>query len=412
MAHQPVRGTRDIYGQELKNFISIIAKARSMAALYGFEDFETPIFESTDVFKRTLGDTSDIVTKEMYTFEDKGGDFLTLRPEGTAGVARAAISNGMLRETPLKFFYQGPMFRHERPQKGRYRQFYQMGVELIGAASPVADAEVIALGYSILKSLGLHNNVTLELNTLGDNESRKNYRSALTAHFKSCATSLSEESQQRIDKNPLRILDSKSEQDQHWVAIAPKFSDFLNETSKKFFSDVRSHLDRLKIPYTLNEKLVRGLDYYAHTVFEFTTKDLGAQNAVMSGGRYDGLIEMMGGTATPGVGWGAGLDRLSLLLKPMEEKPAVVGVVPVDESVESTALLILETLRENGIAATMPYSGNLSKRFKKLDRLNCSGVVVISSNDENHVEYKDFKNGTQNKIELKDLLSLLKKGLS
>ena len=402
---QPVRGTRDLYGPELKSMLHIVEQSRQVAEHYGFEDFETPIFESTDVFKRTLGDTSDIVTKEMYTFEDKGGDFLTLRPEGTAGIARAAISNGMLRETPLKFFYHGPMFRHERPQKGRYRQFYQMGVELLGVASPLADAEVIAMGWAMLKKLGLGENVTLELNTLGDTESRKAYRETLTLYFKSCQGSLSPDSIQRIDKNPLRILDSKAEQDQDLIAKAPKFSEHLNAESKEFFSQVREYLDALKIPYKINEKLVRGLDYYSHTVFEFTTTDLGAQNAVLSGGRYDGLIKMMGGAHTPGVGWAAGLDRLALLMKPVEKKNAVIGVVPFDDTAETPALVIAQKLRDLKIPTRMPYSGNLSKRFKKLDRENCLGAIVVFNENPLRYEFKDFSSGTQTTMEFSAMMS-------
>jgi histidyl-tRNA synthetase len=410
MSLQAVRGTRDLTGDEIRSFLKIIDLARKNSELYGFEEIETPIFESTDVFKRTLGDASDIVTKEMYTFIDKGGDSLTLRPEGTASVARSVISQNLFRELPLKYFYQGPMFRHERPQKGRYRQFYQMGAELIGIASPVADAEVIGLAWNILRDLGLENNITLEINSLGDIESRQNYRKALTDYFKKIAPQLSEESQNRIDKNPLRILDSKSEQDKAFVEKAPRMLDFLNESSRKFFTDLQDFLKVLQIPFSINEKLVRGLDYYCHTVFEFTTKDLGAQNAVLSGGRYDGLIEMMGGPSTPAVGWAAGVDRLCLLSQLKHDAPLVIGVVPLAPENESEALRILEDLRKNKIAAQMPYSGNLSKRLKKLDRVNCAAAIIVGGDEEARaeVQVKNFKASSQQCVAKKNLLTFLK----
>lgn len=409
MSLQPVRGTRDLRGAELQSFIKIIRTARQVASLYQFEEIETPIFEFTDVFKRTLGDVSDIVTKEMYTFEDRSGDMITLRPEGTASIARSVISNQMFRDLPLKYFYQGPMFRHERPQKGRFRQFYQMGVELIGVASPVADAEIISMGWSILKALGLEKNITLELNSLGDKESRDNYRKELVKYFNKHRTQLSEDSQTRLEKNPLRILDSKSEQDQKIVDGAPFAHDFFTKEAKEFFAQLCKHLQAIGIPYELNSKLVRGLDYYGHTVFEFTTTDLGAQNAVLSGGRYDQLIETMGSQSTPGVGWAAGIDRLSLLYKLSEQPKALVGVVPFSSENESEALRLLELLHSNNTRATMPYSGNLSKRLKKLSRLNCTVVIIVGGEEEakNQVQIKDMTKGEQAAINKDQVLNYI-----
>jgi histidyl-tRNA synthetase len=410
MSLQSVRGTRDLTGDEIRSFLKIIAIARRQSEIYGFEEIETPIFESTEVFKRTLGDASDIVTKEMYTFIDKSGDSLTLRPEGTASVARSLISQNLFRDLPIKYFYQGPMFRHERPQKGRYRQFYQMGAELVGVASPIADAEVIGLAWNILSELGLEKNISLEINSLGDTESRKNYREALSTYFKGLRDQLSEESQNRIDKNPLRILDSKSEQDKPFVEKAPRMQDFLNETSKSFFDDLQKYLNILNIPFVINEKLVRGLDYYCHTVFEFTTKDLGAQNAVLSGGRYDGLIEMMGGPSTPAVGWAAGVDRLTLLAQLKHDAPLVIGVVPLAPEFESESLRILQDLRKNKIAAQMPYTGNLSKRLKKLDRVNCAAAIIVGGEEDGRgeVQVKNFKGGSGQSVNKKELLNFLK----
>lgn len=413
MALQPIRGTRDLTGDELKTFLHIIATARNVANLYGFSEIETPIFESTEVFSRTLGDTSDIVTKEMYTFVDKSGDSLTLRPEGTAGVARSLISQSLFRDLPVKYFYQGPMFRHERPQKGRYRQFYQLGVELVGVASPVADAEVISMGWTLLEKLGVTEQVQLELNSIGDTASRNHYRQILKDYFQACFTQLSPESQQRIDKNPMRILDSKSEQDREWIQKAPQMQDSLNTESKEFYARLCELLTTLKIPFKQNQKLVRGLDYYCHTVFEFTTTALGAQNALLSGGRYDGLIEMMGGPATAGVGWGAGIDRLALLSALPKEASQMIGVVPLNPENETEAVRLLEDLRRHGISAQMPYSGNLSKRLKKLDRLPCAGVLIVGGDEEarKEVQFKNFKTGTSQPVLKSALIENLKKEL-
>lgn len=413
MALQPVRGTRDLSGDELRTFLHIIQTAREVSKIYGFSEIETPLFEATDVFSRTLGDTSDIVTKEMYTFTDKSGDSLTLRPEGTAGVARSIISQSLFRDLPLKYFYQGAMFRHERPQKGRYRQFYQMGVELVGVPSPVADAEVISMAWTIFNKLALQQKIQLELNSIGDSESRKNYRQLLYDYFKSCLKELSEESQQRLDKNPLRILDSKSEQDQKWVQSAPKMQESLNTESKEFFARLCELLNTLQIPYTLNNKLVRGLDYYCHTVFEFTTTALGAQNAVLSGGRYDGLIQTMGGPPTPGVGWGGGIDRLALLASLPEDTTQIIGVIPLEPENETECVRLLEELRNHSIPAQMPYSGNLSKRLKKLDRLPCLGALIVGGDEESRgdVQFKNFKTGTSTALNKNQLLTYLKKEL-
>lgn len=400
MGLQPIKGTRDLRGDEIKAFRKIVRTAQELLPLYGFEEIETPIFESSQVFSKTLGEASDIVMKEMYTFTDKGEDVITLRPEGTAGVARAIISGNMFHDLPLKLFYSGPMFRRERPQKGRYRQFYQMGVELVGVPTAVADFEVIRLGWKILEKLGLLDSITLEINSIGDDDSRARYKEALVSYFGGVKSQLSEDSQQRIERNPLRILDSKSEQDAPFIAKAPRLEEHLNAESKTFFENVQTLLQNAGVKFTVNDRLVRGLDYYCHTVFEFTTNALGAQNAVMSGGRYDGLISMMGGPATAGVGWGAGIDRLALLYmaKPSEQpQPSTIGVVALGAEMDIEAARIMDTLRSAGIAAQMPYTGNLSKRFKKLERLNCAGAIVVGGDEEknNMVQFKNFASGEQ-----------------
>ncbi len=312
----------------MRRFRRVVEVARAAAERYGYLEIATPIFEFSDVFKRTLGDTSDIVTKEMYTFTDKGGETLTLRPEGTAGIMRALISGGLRQHLPLKYFTYGPMFRYERPQAGRMRQFHQLDIELLGVAQPAGDVEVISCGAAILRDLGVLERTVLELNTLGDSESRTAYRQALVDYFTGHSSKLSQDSRDRLTRNPLRILDSKDEGDRALIKGAPVFGDFLNQASSEFFAGVQAGLDTLGIAYQLNPRLVRGLDYYCHTAFEFTTTELGAQGTVMAGGRYDGLAALMGGPATPGIGWAAGIERLSMMMAQDTSARRAIAVVP------------------------------------------------------------------------------------
>jgi histidyl-tRNA synthetase len=392
---------------------AVVETARAVAERYGFQEMATPIFEFTEVFKRTLGDTSDIVTKEMYTFvmggekaaKDEEGARITLRPENTAGVARAFISGGLAQQVPLKVFYAGPMFRHERPQKGRQRQFHQIGVELIGVPQPLADVEVIACGAHILETLGLSDAVTLELNTLGDPESRTAYRAALVDYFSSHSEALSEDSRDRLTRNPLRILDSKDEDDRRLVAGAPLFDDYLNSESRDFFAAVREGLESIGIAYSLNPRLVRGLDYYCHTAFEFTTDRLGAQSAVMAGGRYDGLIETMGGPATPGVGWASGVERLAMLLAKAPAAPRPIVVVPVGEAAQATALKVLQELRHAGHVVEMGYSGNLKKRLQRANKMNARAALLFGDEElaAGSATLRDLDSGEQELVSLNRL---------
>ncbi len=301
---QPVRGTHDLLPDEMRRYRRVAETARLAAECFGYQEMATPIFEFSEVFKRTLGDTSDIVTKEMYTFTDRGGETITLRPEGTASVARALISGGLAQHLPLKYFYSGPMFRYERPQKGRMRQFHQTGIELLGIKEPLGDVEVIATGAEFLRRIDAWDRSQLEINTLGDTESRQNYRKVLVDYLSGHRARLSEDSVSRLERNPLRILDSKDKGDQAVVADAPVYTDYLNAASRDFFAKVKQGLEALGIAYVVNPRLVRGLDYYSHTCFEVTCEELGAQKTILAGGRYDGLIPMMGGPETPGVGWG------------------------------------------------------------------------------------------------------------
>ena len=335
---QSVRGTYDLYGMPKRKAKKVVEIASTEVEKYGFEEIETPIFEFTEVFARNLGDTSDIVTKEMYTFQDRGGESLTLRPEGTAGVVRAFISEGMQQNLPVKLYYTGPMFRYERPQKGRQRQFTQFGVEMLGVETPQADVEVIAMAYNFLKKLGLTDCVVVEINSLGDQESRDQYRSKLISYLRDHLDELSTESRERLERNPLRVLDSKEECDKVVVENAPLYADSLNETSKNFFEEVLKGLDLLEIPYRVNNRLVRGLDYYSHTVFELVTDKLGAQGTVLAGGRYDGLVQEMGGGNVPGIGWACGVERLSMLLGEDVALPRPIAVIEVGDDVHEEAL--------------------------------------------------------------------------
>lgn len=397
---QAVRGTRDLLPEECERFRLINSTAYEQARRYGYGEIMTPIFEFTDVFQRTLGDTSDIVNKEMYTFVDRGGESLTLRPEGTAGIARSFISEGMAQSVPVRLYYAGPMFRYERPQKGRYRQFHQIGVECLGINSPLADVECLALSHDILSALGLSDKVQLELNTLGDPLSRQNYREQLVNYFEKFKNDLSKDSLERLDKNPLRILDSKDEKDQILVADAPILSECLTDDAKKFFERVEAGLSQLGIKYIKNPRLVRGLDYYCHTVFEWTTTFLGAQSAVLAGGRYDGLIQSMGGPSTPGVGWASGMERLGLLLNEattQDSNNKKIAVIIAEDLAEGKALQISHQLRQKGYQVDMPLSGNMGKKFKRADKLGCAWALVLGSSEinEQKVTLKNLKLGTQ-----------------
>ncbi len=401
-ALQPVRGTHDLLPDDMRRHRRVADCAREVAGRYGYEQIATPIFEFTEVFARTLGDTSDIVTKEMYTFTDKGGDEITLRPEGTAGVARALISGGLTQHLPLKFFYQGPMFRYERPQKGRLRQFHQIGVELLGGAEPLGDIEVIALGAAILAELGLAAKTRLELNTLGNTESRAAYRKVLVDYLSAYRDRLSEDSLVRLERNPLRVLDSKDRGDRAVVADAPEFGDSLDAASADFFAAVRSGLDALAIGYQLNPRLVRGLDYYCHTAFEFTTDALGAQGAVIAGGRYDGLVSTMGGPKTPGVGWAAGIERLAMLLDGTAEPPRPIAVIPLGAAAESTALKLVERLRRAGHAVDLGYRGNLKRRMSRANKINARMAVILGDDElaQDSATVRDLDTGDQTLVPL------------
>jgi histidyl-tRNA synthetase len=380
-ALQPVRGTHDLIGEDARRHAHIIRIFKAVAQRYGFQEISTPIFEFSEVFHRTLGETSDVVSKETYTFTDRGGESITLRPEMTAGIARAFISGGLAKDLPLKLFGHGPMFRYERPQKGRLRQFHQVDIELLGVAEPQADIEVLSLGHDFLNDLGLIDRVELRLNTLGDPESRQAYRAALVDYFSGFLDKLSEDSKKRLDRNPMRILDSKDEGDKVIVAGAPRMFDFLNEASSAFFGKVKAGLDTLGIAYVLDERLVRGLDYYSHTAWEFVTTDLGAQGTVLGGGRYDGLIPLMGGPQTPGIGFAAGIERLAMMIETPAMPARAIAIVPIGAAAEVSALTIAHRLRRAGFVVEQGYRGNVGKRLERASKHGARVALLIGEEE-------------------------------
>lgn len=403
---KPVRGTHDLIGDEARLHRHIEDTARRVASAYGYEEWSTPIFEETRVFARTLGDTSDVVTKEMYSFVDRGGESLTLRPEGTASICRALVSNGLTQTLPRRVFYHGPMFRYERPQKGRFRQFHQIGVEQLGAYAPLSDAETIALADAILRELGLSNAVTLALNTLGDSESRAKWREALVAYFSSRFDALSQESRLRLEKNPLRILDSKNADDRAVCEQAPRLTSFLNASSLRFWDDLRRHLDMFGVRYVENPFIVRGLDYYSHTAFEFVTDRLGAQSTVLAGGRYEGLISEMGGPSTPAFGWAAGCERLALLVDKPSSPPSPIFVLPLSDATVPSAIRVAQNLRGAGRAAELETRGPFKKRMARVLKSEADFMIVVGEDElsRDSVTVRDLKARQQSEIRLDEIL--------
>jgi len=411
---QPARGTSDLLPSTMAAHRRVIDTARDAAGLYGFQEMATPIFEFAEVFSRPLGDSSDVVTKETYNLTDRGGETLTLRPENTAGVVRAMISNGLTQSLPLKFFYAGPMFRYERPQKGRMRQFHQIGIEYLGPRDGLADAEIIACGARVLAGLGVLDRCRLHLNSLGDAESRQAYRAALLAFLESHASELSADSQARLQTNPLRILDSKDAGDRAILENAPRLDGYLNDVSKRHFAAVTGALDSAGIDWTFDPLLVRGLDYYCHTAFEFITDALGAQGTVLGGGRYDGLSEMLGGPPVAGVGWAAGVERLSMLVGEQEPATPPVAILPMDGDGESEAHRLAEMLRDNGVAVDLSAGGAIGKRLKKADRAGARLAVILGSDElaAGTAQLRDLATGTQSSIAQADLAAALHAALA
>ena len=408
-----VRGTQDIFGEEQRRFAHVIATFERVRALYCFQRIDIPVFEATEVFARSIGETTDVVAKEMYSFPDRGGDSLTLRPEFTAGIARAYLTEGWQQYAPMKLATSGPVFRYERPQKGRYRQFHQIDAEVIGAAEPAADVELLVLADQLLHALGIADGVTLQLNTLGDAATRDAWRAALVAHFEAHRGDLSDDSVTRLDKNPMRILDSKDPRDRPIADAAPDIDAYLTPEARAFFDAVTAGLDAAGVAWTRNPRLVRGLDYYRHTAFEFVTDRLGAQGTVLAGGRYDGLIGSLGGPETPGVGWAAGVERLAMLVAPPMVAKVDAVVVPMGAVAEAKATAIVADLRRRGHSVEMSYKGNMKRRLAKADELGAAYAVILGDNEleQGVVALKNLAEGTQILVRFGDVHDELMGGL-
>jgi histidyl-tRNA synthetase len=408
---QALRGTRDILPEEVFYWQQVEAVARDVFAKAAYQEIRTPIFEQTNLFERGIGEATDVVGKEMYTFKDRGDRSITLRPEGTAGAVRAFIEHSLNAQGGVqRLWYTGAMFRYERPQAGRQRQFHQIGVEVLGSPSPRADVEVIALFAQILQTLGLKT-LELNLNSIGDPSDRQRYREALIAYLTPHQDNLDPDSRDRLTRNPLRILDSKDEGTQAILQQAPSVLDYLSPESQQRFEQVKSLLTALNIPYTVNPRLVRGLDYYTHTVFEIISTDLGAQATVGGGGRYDGLVSELGGPATPAVGWGFGMERLIILLQQLQPRPAIavdVYVVSKGEQAEAQAVVLAQTLRQQGFAVELDLSGSaFGKQFKRADRSGASACLILGDDEAQNqtVQIKWLASGEQTAIAQADLLN-------
>jgi histidyl-tRNA synthetase len=406
---QPVRGTQSLLGEDADRLAAVVAAFDRVRRLYGFRRVEVPTIEPTQVFARTIGETTDVVSKEMYSFEDRGGESITLRPEFTAGIARAYVSEGWQQHAPLKVATHGSAFRYERPQKGRFREFHQLDAEIIGAGEPQADVELLAFADQLLKELKIECAV-LQLNTLGDPETRSAWRDALHEHFRGHAYALSEDSQARLERNPLRILDSKAHQDWPIIDTAPAIDDHLTPEASEFFARVTEGLDAAGVAWERAPRLVRGLDYYRHTAFEFVTDRLGAQGTLLAGGRYDGLIETLGGPHTPAVGWAAGIERLAMMIDaPQRDRPKVV-IVPLGERAEVAAQRLLAKLRVAGIAADMAYRGNMKKRLARANDAGAAYALIIGDDelDRGEAQLKNLESGEQNPVALDSVIEALK----
>jgi|TARA_B110000211_G_scaffold72532_2_gene84156 histidyl-tRNA synthetase len=402
---QAIRGMNDCLPEVSGTWQKVESVLRQVVASYGYQEIRTPIVESTDLFKRSIGEVTDIVEKEMYTFEDRNGDSLTLRPEGTASTVRAGNEHGLLYNQQQRLWYMGPMFRHERPQKGRYRQFHQFGVETYGLDGPDIDLEVILLSARLWKAFGIEKHVTLQINSLGSNEARQAYRETLISYLKERADKLDEESLRRLESNPLRVLDSKNPNVQAAIADAPSLLDHLDEESKTHFDSLCERLTQAGISFEINPRLVRGLDYYNRTVFEWVTESLGSQGTVCAGGRYDGLVEQLGGKATPAVGFAMGMERLVLLLTTLSEdaldtSSADVYVTAMGDDAQAYALEVSEHLRDTlpNVRVMMHCGGgNFKKQLKRADKTGARFALLLGSQEmqSREVAVKPLRDGQE-----------------
>lgn len=415
-AIQAIRGMNDCLPTDSPLWQKVEDSIKRVVSGYGYSEIRMPIVEMTHLFKRAIGEVTDVVEKEMYTFEDRNGDSLTLRPEGTASCVRAGIENGLLYNQEQRLWYMGPMFRHERPQKGRYRQFHQVGAEVFGLEGPDVDAELIMMTARLWRELGIADHIRLELNSIGSLEARANYRVALIAFLELHLDVLDDDCKRRMHTNPMRVLDSKNAAVQAILVDAPKLSEYLDDESKQHFSGLCELLDAAGIQYQVNERLVRGLDYYNRTVFEWITESLGAQGTVCGGGRYDGLVEQLGGKATPAVGFAMGVERLVLMMETLEQtdvRSAVdVYLVTAGEGTLAAGMTLAETLRDqlpNLRVMTHFGGGNFKKQFKRADKSGAAVALILGETEvlEQTVTLKDLRGGEQQTVAQADIASLL-----
>ena len=409
MKIQPIRGTHDLFGKDLLKYKKISEIVGNYANLYDFQEIITPIFENTDLFKKPLGEYSDVVLKEMYTFKDRNDSFITLRPEHTTPILRASISNNFLVKLPKKLFGIGPVFRRERPQKGRYRQFNQINFEILGTDNVIVDVELIVLANNILKNLFPNKKIILEINSLGDRNTLNKFKLELTKYFQINKNSLSEESQSKIEKNSLRILDSKIEKDYEIKKNAPKISDFYSKLASDNFSEVQKILLENSVEFKINPSLVRGLDYYCHTVFEFKTNDLGAQDTLIGGGRYDGLVKSIGGPNISGVGWAGGIERIMMLMEDVILKERKVYLVLMSETFKSYGLKIANELRGSNIKVTLDYKYNIKKSLSMANQLNFKYAIIIGENEyiNNLCTLKNLEKISQETNSIKNIIKII-----
>ena len=409
-----VRGVNDLLPNDLDKHNKVIRAGLNISSKYCYSEIEIPIFEFSEVFKKPLGKTSDIVTKENYIFKDRSEDELMLRPEGTSGVVRAFLNAGLFQDIPQRFSYSGPMFRYERPQKGRLRQFKQFGIECIGISNSMADIEVISLAKEFLKKLNILDKVILKINSLGDVDSRVTYRKVLIEYLNNYKSELSKDSIKRLSENPLRILDSKNENDQKILMNAPNVLDYLNEESKERFKNVCEGLNVLNIKYKIDKNLVRGLDYYCHTAFEFVTDKLGSQGTVLAGGRYDGLSKMLGGVEVAGVGWAAGVERLALMVQSEYKNNPDIVLMAQSESYNYLLLPIMNQLINEDFKVEIIYTGNMSKKFKRANKVKASYAILLGEEEveKKVIKLKNLLSGSEEFIDLNQGIKILKQALN
>ena len=411
MKIQPVRGTHDLYGDQLSKFREIEKIVKLESNIYDFKEIVTPLFESTELFKKPLGEESDVVLKEMYTFKDRNESMLTLRPEHTTPMLRSAISNNFLEKLPVKMYGLGPVFRRERPQKGRYRQFNQINFEILGTHDIMADVDLIILANKILKNLLPNNKIELHINSLGDKNTLNEYKKELTNFYKDHINSLTEESQRKIQTDPLRILDSKNKIDQEINKNSPKISDFYSKNEHENFNNIQEFLKESSVDFIVNPNLVRGLDYYCHTVFEFKSNELGSQDTLIGGGRYNGLIKLLGGPDIPGVGWAGGIERLILLMNyktPVKDK---IYFIIMEKKFQIYGLNILNKLRNKNLKVHFDYKYNLKKSLSLANQEKAKYVVIVGENEVNNnlCTLKNLDQNYQETVTIDQLIKVLVK---